>query len=426
MSWNAAAARADTFARARVSRAILAPPPAGRPPSRRASRLQRPELVDPAAGRRLALISAIAAARDSRVITYFLSDRVGLQAQMADDAVRTLYEHVIAAGASSRIDLFLHSAGGSLDVPWRIATMLREAAPHVAVLVPYKALSAATLLCLAADEIVMGPKAELGPFDPQLTFQHTTGRRVVDQQLGLEDVSAYLHFMRRRVGISDPVALGAPLAEELPCTLLGEVERTRANVRTLARKLIALRATRCDAAAVGAVVRSLAGWSRQHGHAIVRAEARELGLPVVEPPAALARDLWALYVEYEELCRQRTPFDPETFLDGADEREARVVVGCIESRERADHLTGTLRVRRRRRVPHHLSLTINVSLGRSLDDARAELGKELEERVRQLLREEARRQGVTVGFGTSLVNEWTGVEGWAHAARRSTDRVAAR
>jgi hypothetical protein len=344
-------------------------------------------------------------------------------------AIRALYDHVLALGATARVDRFLHSAGGSLDVPWRIVTMLRQLAPRVEVVVPYKAMSAATLVCIGADAIVMGPKAELGPFEPQLTFQRATGIRVVEEQLGLEDLFANLHFLRRRVGIREPAALGAPLVEELPVTLIGQVERTRASIRSVARKLLRLRAEPQDEAVTRRLVRSLAGWSRPHGHAIVRGEADELGFPIVDPSPTLAARMWELYTEYEGLCQQRTPFDPESFLGPEEERVARVVLGCIESRDVAHHLAGEVRVRRRRRLPRRLTFVLNLSVGAPLAaagarDLRDELLRGIEHRTRELVRDEIRRHGVPCGHDTSLQTEWLEIEGWrgigahGYAARR--------
>jgi hypothetical protein len=380
--------------------------------------------------RRLALISAIEAERGSRVITYFLSDRPGMQAQMSDDTVRALHDHVLALGTTARVDLFLHSAGGSLDVPWRIVTMLRQLAPRVEVLVPYKAMSAATLVCVGADAIVMGPRAELGPFEPQLTFQRATGSgRVVEEQLGLEDLSAYLHFLRRRVGIRDAAALGAPLVEELPVTLIGQIERTRASIRSVARKLLRSRAAPQDEEVTRRIVRSLAGWSRPHGHAIVRCEAHELGLPIVDPSPTLAARMWELYTEYEGLCQQRTPFDPDSFLGAEEERVARVVLGCIESRDLAHHLAGEVRVRRRRRLPRRLTFVLNLSVGAppaaaEVRDVRDELLRGIEHRTRELVRDEIQRHGVPCGHDTSLHTEWLEIEAWRGMALTATRPAA--
>lgn len=107
------------------------------------------------AKKRQELIREIEAQRESRVITYVLSDRRGAQAQIAEDVVRPMYDHLRAIGKTKRVDLFLHSLGGHTEVPWRIVTMIREMAEEFFVLIPYKAHSAATMIALGADGIVM-------------------------------------------------------------------------------------------------------------------------------------------------------------------------------------------------------------------------------------------------------------------------------
>lgn len=91
---------------------------------------------------------------------------------MAEDAVRPVYEHLLALnfeGEKRIVELYLYSRGGDVSIPWRIIiTMIREFYDEFNVLIPYKAYSAATLLSMGADKIVMGKKAELGPIDPTL------------------------------------------------------------------------------------------------------------------------------------------------------------------------------------------------------------------------------------------------------------------
>jgi len=117
------------------------------------------------------LIKKIENKRESKVIAYYTGDRHPFGARIAEDAVRPLYEHLMNldfATKTKRIDLILYSRGGDVSVPWRITNMIREFCDEFCVLVPYKAQSAATLISLGADGIVMGRKAELGPIDPTL------------------------------------------------------------------------------------------------------------------------------------------------------------------------------------------------------------------------------------------------------------------
>jgi hypothetical protein len=47
-------------------------------------------------------------------------------------------------GHVARLDVFIYSRGGAIDVPWRIATALRTAADEWNILIPFRANSAAT------------------------------------------------------------------------------------------------------------------------------------------------------------------------------------------------------------------------------------------------------------------------------------------
>ena len=79
----------------------------------------------------------------------------------------------------SSISLLLHSMGGSIDVAEKLVQMLRDrAAPRgmshegkLQVVVPDQAKSAATLVAIGADEILMSSSSELGPTDPYIRIE---------------------------------------------------------------------------------------------------------------------------------------------------------------------------------------------------------------------------------------------------------------
>ncbi|RLA97126.1 MAG: hypothetical protein DRG32_04130, partial [Deltaproteobacteria bacterium] len=66
------------------------------------------------------------------------------------------------------IDLLLHTPGGLVLASLQIARAIRKHRGKVTVFVPHYAMSGGTLIALAADEIIMGEHAVLGPVDPQL------------------------------------------------------------------------------------------------------------------------------------------------------------------------------------------------------------------------------------------------------------------
>jgi hypothetical protein len=66
------------------------------------------------------------------------------------------------------VALILDSYGGISLAAYRIASLFQTHAASFTVLVPRIAKSAATLLALGADEIILGEDAELGPLDVQV------------------------------------------------------------------------------------------------------------------------------------------------------------------------------------------------------------------------------------------------------------------
>ncbi len=69
-----------------------------------------------------------------------------------------------------KLDLILHSPGGSLEAADQIVQYLRAKYKYIRAIIPQNAMSAATMLACACDEIVMGKHSAIGPIDPQMVF----------------------------------------------------------------------------------------------------------------------------------------------------------------------------------------------------------------------------------------------------------------
>jgi len=81
---------------------------------------------------------------------------------------RLIEDQIVDPAELVEIDLWLESPGGDAHAAYKLALILRAHCRWLRVVVPDYAKSAATLLSLAADEIFMGPAAELGPLDAQI------------------------------------------------------------------------------------------------------------------------------------------------------------------------------------------------------------------------------------------------------------------
>jgi membrane-bound ClpP family serine protease len=141
---------------------------------------------------RIQLVRTIEEMRGSTVITYLTTMRQNVPGVIANDQVRVFFDHLLLLRERrvDKLDIFLCSNGGDGTVPWRLIALFREFASALSVLIPYRAYSAASLLALGADEIVMHPFAELGPIDPTVSNEYNPTDKNTGQRMGIsvEDV----------------------------------------------------------------------------------------------------------------------------------------------------------------------------------------------------------------------------------------------
>ena len=85
-----------------------------------------------------------------------------------DNIVREALDSLDTRDPNGRLVLVLHTAGGVVEVVERIVDTIRQRYKEVVVIVPDSAMSAGTILAMAADQILMDDFGRLGPIDPQL------------------------------------------------------------------------------------------------------------------------------------------------------------------------------------------------------------------------------------------------------------------
>lgn len=126
------------------------------------------------------------------------------------------------------LDLIIHSPGGQAEATKSLVSYLRGRYSKIRVFVPLAAMSAATMLALAADEVVMGKHSQLGPIDPQVLIGNSwvPSRAIIEQ------------FDRAKSEIaSDPSSLNAwyPILQQYGPGLIASCE----SAEELSRKLVA-------------------------------------------------------------------------------------------------------------------------------------------------------------------------------------------
>lgn len=129
----------------------------------------------------------------------------------------------------NQLDLILHSPGGSLEAADQIVQYLRSKYENIRAIIPQNAMSAATMIACACDEIVMGKQSAIGPIDPQITLPGPHGQFTAPAQSILDD------FEKAKSSIlEDPRT--APLwinrINSLPPGILNICNNTIANSKT--------------------------------------------------------------------------------------------------------------------------------------------------------------------------------------------------
>lgn len=269
---------------------------------------------------RVPLIEKLQQLRKNRlIISYITSTRAGLEIQMADDVLRLVFEHLESGKekAKNGVDLFIHSNGGSGTVPWRLVSLIREYTKHFAVLVPNRAFSAATLVALGADEIVMHRMGCLGPIDPSVAniFNPTNPQNPSQRApISVEDVTAYFRMVKDEVGIShedELVQALIALTSQIHPLALGNVQRSHSQARMMARKLLKKHMAKKQEHEIEQIIDNLKSNLFFHGHPINRDEAeKDLALKVVVADAELESAMWNLYLQYEQELKLTEPFNP--------------------------------------------------------------------------------------------------------------------
>lgn len=124
---------------------------------------------------------------------------------------------------NDKLDLVIHSPGGSAEAAEQIVTYLRCKFKHIRAIIPQSAMSAATMLCCGCDEIVMGKQSALGPIDPQFFIPTQAGGRWVAGQSLVEEFN-----MAKAEVIQNPQAGPAwfPILSQYPPGVLQEVDNS--------------------------------------------------------------------------------------------------------------------------------------------------------------------------------------------------------
>jgi len=233
-----------------------------------------------------------------RVVVYVASPFHPLPEIMIQDI--PLFEDLLRSVAEADVGyLIINSPGGDANVAEKLLLMCRQRfSKEFNVIVPDFAKSAATMIALGSDKILMGYLAELGPIDPQL--------RIGLAPLGGEVIPARsfidgLEIIRRKITEDhDPVQMYFPMMSQIRPEILARCYAAIDGARKFAEKWLKSYMLKDDPEQAGRVARWLSEGEmyKSHGKVIDFDEAKnvlKLNADKIPPNSDLWTDVWELY-----------------------------------------------------------------------------------------------------------------------------------
>jgi hypothetical protein len=222
-----------------------------------------------------------------------------IQVNIAPWVVTKIYDRLIRFGDKIKGDvaIILFSRGGDPNTAFLIGKMLNNMTEgRLIYIIPRLAASAATLLSLSGDCIIMGPPSELTPIDPQIEISPNrfASARSVKESCGL----ILREIMEHR---EIPKSTVEALLERLPLTEFIDYELLLGHMEELGASLLKLRMVKEEEKAKQ-IAKKLTRDFKYHERSITIDDARKLGLNVEELPPDEWNLIWEFHRKWEEVA----------------------------------------------------------------------------------------------------------------------------
>lgn len=251
-----------------------------------------------------ALIGRIQEDLDGPLITYWNASN----GSICSSDVVALSSILERLGPRPKLNLLVRSGGGYGNASLRMVHLLRQFTSDLTVLAPLNCESAATMLALGADRILMGPLAHLSPVDTSLTHDLSpVDRDNARVKVGHDELERLMRLWRGQIGNDKPFTYEAifPFVHPL---VIGAVDRASALSERLCVEILSYHIK--DAELSRRIARSLNSDYPSHSYPVMIQEAKRLGLNVEPMDGRLNKLLLELNEVYSEMGQKTsTDFD---------------------------------------------------------------------------------------------------------------------
>jgi hypothetical protein len=246
------------------------------------------------------------------VITYWISGK----GSICQSDVASLYALLRNLGSIERLSLFVKSDGGSGQASLRMVNLLRRYVKHLTVLAPLECQSAATMLALGADKILMGPLAHLSAVDTSLTHDLSPIDRDNDRvSVSNDELLRVIRLWTEQAkdSTTNPYAALFPYVHPL---VIGAVDRSSALSTRICEEILSYHMH--DEERAREISNNLNSGYPSHNYPITLREAKRIGLNVEPMDDGVNALLFELNEIYSEMGQSaNTDYDEKNSHDNS-------------------------------------------------------------------------------------------------------------
>jgi hypothetical protein len=234
------------------------------------------------------------------IITYWNSNK----GSICQNDVAGLYALLRKLGSIERLTLFVKSDGGSGQASLRMVNLLRRYVKHLTVLAPLECQSAATMLALGADRILMGPLAHLSAVDTSLTHDLSPIDRDNDRvSVSNDELLRVIRLWTEQAkdSTTNPYESLFPYVHPL---VIGAVDRSSALSTRICEEILSYHMD--DKERAREISNNLNAGYPSHNYPITLREARRIGLNVEAMDDSINALLFELNEIYSEMGESAT------------------------------------------------------------------------------------------------------------------------
>lgn len=255
------------------------------------------------------LIKRIEGKLGGTLITYYNSNA----GSVCGNDASAMYE-ILKGKKIENAFLFIKSDGGSGIASLRIISTLRNYCKNVTALVPANCASAATMMALGANEIVMGPLAYLTPVDTSLKHELSPVDKNNDKvSVSMDELNRVIKLWKTNEKDKDENPYKS-LYEYIHPLVFGAVDRSSSLSLKICREILRYHIN--DEEKIRKISERLNSDYPAHEYPILFREAEEIGLHVKKMDDELNEMLQELTLLYSEMGQRAfTDYDENSYHD---------------------------------------------------------------------------------------------------------------